>query len=204
MQKAYQNFVNDFLYPNPQNLLVFLENHDTGRFNEIYDQDIKAYQLGMALIATTRGIPQLYYGSEIGMRGDKSKGDGDIRRDFPGGWEGDEQNAFQDSERTKLQENFHSFTKKLLNFRKNSKAIHHGKLTHYLPENNVYVYFRMFEDEKVMVILNNNEEEQNLSLSRFQENLNGISIGKEILSGKQLQLTEKLTISGKTPMVIQL
>ena len=204
MQKAYSNFVNDFLYPNTNNLLVFLENHDTGRFNEIYDQDFNSYQLGLTLIATTRGIPQLYYGSEIAMRGDKGKGDGDIRRDFPGGWEDDEQNAFQASERTELQENFYSFTKKLLNFRKNSKAIHKGELTHYLPENNVYVYFRELADDKVMVILNNNEEEQNLDLNRFQENLNGISTGKEVLSGKQLQLKEKLSIAGKTPMVIQL
>ena len=204
MQKAYGNFVNDFLYPNTNNLLVFLENHDTGRFNEIYDQDFNSYQLGLTLIATTRGIPQLYYGSEIAMRGDKGKGDGDIRRDFPGGWESDEQNAFQASERTELQENFHSFTKKLLNFRKNSKAIHEGELTHYLPENNVYVYFRELADDKVMVILNNNEEEQNLDLNRFQENLNGISTGKEVLSGKQIQLKEKLSIAGKTPMVIQL
>ena len=138
------------------------------------------------------------------MRGDKGKGDGDIRRDFPGGWESDEQNAFQASERTELQENFHSFTKKLLNFRKNSKAIHQGNLTHYLPENNVYVYFREFEGEKVMVVLNNNEEKQTLKLARFQENLNGTTTGKEILSGKQLPLNDELTINGKTPMVIQL
>ncbi len=91
MVKAYENFVNDYLYADTDNLLVFAGNHDTGRINEIYNADPEKYKLAMALVLTTRGIPQLYYGDEIGMRGEKAVGDGDIRRDFPGGWEGDEQ-----------------------------------------------------------------------------------------------------------------
>ncbi|MEC8884957.1 MAG: glycoside hydrolase family 13 protein, partial [Bacteroidota bacterium] len=148
MMKAYNNFVNDFLYPDINNLLVFLENHDTGRFNEIYDQNLDNYKLGLTLIATTRGIPQLYYGSEIGMRGDKGKGDGDIRRDFPGGWKDDAQNAFEAASRTQQQEAFFSFTKKLMNWRKTAKAVHQGTLTQFIPENDVYVYFRILGDEK--------------------------------------------------------
>lgn len=204
MMKVYNNFVNDFLYPDIDNLLVFLENHDTGRFNEIYNQNPKNYKLALALIATTRGIPQLYYGSEIGMRGDKGKGDGDIRRDFPGGWAEDEQNAFIASERTQQQEEFHSFTKKLLNWRKSSEAIHTGKLIHFIPENNVYVYFRILNDQKVMVILNNSEEEQAINLKRFAEQLHTINSGKEILSDKNISLKENLSIAAKTPMILEL
>src|SRR5699024_1404354 len=124
MIRAYNNFANDFLYPNPSNLLVFMENHDTNRFNEIYDQNFDAYRLGLSLILTTRGIPQLYYGSEIGMRGKKSNGDGDIRRDFPGGWPDDKHNAFTESGRTALQNKFFNFTKKLLNWRQSAEVIH--------------------------------------------------------------------------------
>jgi glycosidase len=94
MIKAYDNFANDFLYPNPNNILTFIENHDTNRFNETYNGDFSKYRMGMTLIATIRGIPQLYYGSEIGMMGDKGKGDGDIRHDFPGGWNGDANQRF--------------------------------------------------------------------------------------------------------------
>lgn len=111
MIKAYENFVNDFLYPDIDNLLVFAGNHDTGRINEVYDNDLNKYKLALTLVLTTRGIPQLYYGDEIGMRGEKSKGDGDIRRDFPGGWEGDPNNAFTQTGRNEMQAGYHDFTK---------------------------------------------------------------------------------------------
>ncbi|SHH73749.1 glycoside hydrolase family 13 protein [Leeuwenhoekiella palythoae] len=204
MMKAYNNFVNDFLYPDINNLLVFLENHDTGRFNEIYDQNLDNYKLGLALIATTRGIPQLYYGSEIGMRGDKGKGDGDIRRDFPGGWKDDAQNAFEAASRTQQQEAFFSFTKKLMNWRKTAKAVHQGSLTQFIPENDVYVYFRILGDEKIMVVLNNSSSDQTLDLGRFREVLPDAGNGFEILSGRSIKLEETLEVSAKTPLIIQL
>src|SRR5690606_17977802 len=128
------------------------------------------YKMAMALILTTRGTPQLYYGDEIGMRGDKpAKGDADIRRDFPGGWEGDEQSAFTEAGRTQQQNDYHEFTKKLLNFRKDKEVLHTGKLMQYIPENNVYVYFRYNTNDRVMVVINNSPETQTLDLSRFSE-----------------------------------
>lgn len=202
--KFYENFVNDFLYANPNNLLIFLENHDTSRFNQIYNKNFKKYQLGMSLLATMRGIPQIYYGSEIGMAGDKGKGDADIRQDFPGGWASDNSNAFQSSGRTAEQNQFFNFTKQLLNWRKNKAVIHSGKLTHYIPENNVYVYFRHNDTESVMVILNNSPETQKLSLKRFQENLQGFSKGKEILSGKEYMVKEEISVEGKSALILEL
>lgn len=204
MIRAYENFVNDFLYPDINNLLVFAENHDTNRLNEIYDGDIKKYRLALTLILTTRGIPQLYYGSEIGMRGNKGKGDGDIRRDFPGGWPGDANNAFTPEGRTELQNAYHSFTRKLLKYRKNSEVLHFGKLLQYLPHNNVYVYFRYNEKERVMVVINNNKERQELDLSKYSEGLKSHISGSEIISGKTLELKDVLTINGQTSMVIEL
>ena len=205
MVKAYENFVNDFLYADIDNLLVFAGNHDTDRINHIYNGDVQKYKMAMTLVLTTRGIPQLYYGDEIGMQGDKAaKGDGDIRRDFPGGWDGDEKNAFTEAGRTQEQEAYHAFTKKLLNYRKNKEVLHFGKLLQFLPENNVYVYFRYNENERVMVVINNNTEAQELELSRFSEGLDGNTSGIDVIKGEQVNLSNSLTIKGKSSLVIEL
>ncbi|MCM4160207.1 alpha-amlyase [Antarcticibacterium flavum] len=204
MIKAYENFVNDFLYADIDNLLVFAGNHDTNRINEQFDGDLDSYKLATTLVLTTRGIPQLYYGDEIGMRGDKGKGDGDIRRDFPGGWEGDENNAFNAEGRTKMQEDYHSFTKTLLNYRKQKEVLHFGKLLQYLPEENVYVYFRYNENERVMVVINNSPNERSLDPGRYAEGIKGFPGGTDILTGRTHKLSEPIKIAGKTPMVIEL
>ena len=204
MIQVYDNFTNDFLYPNPDNLLVFVENHDTGRFNEIYKNDFKKYQMAMTLIATIRGIPQLYYGSEIGMNGDKGKGDADIRRDFPGGWKGDSNNAFTKQGRTAEQQKFFDFSSKLFTWRKSKEVIHSGKTTHYIPENNVYVYFRYNERETVMVVINNNSEKQILKTNRFKENIQNFKSGKEVLSGKIVDLNTEIEIEGKSALILEL
>jgi glycosidase len=204
MIKFYENFVNDFLYADSNNLLIFLENHDTGRFNHIYQNDFKKYQLGMTIMATMRGIPQLYYGSEIGMAGDKGKGDADIRQDFPGGWKSDTNNAFSASGRTAEQAKYFDFSKKVLNWRKSKEVIHTGKLTHYIPENNVYVYFRHNDKETVMVVINNAPDSQKLNLTRFQENIKSFTSGNDILSGKTIDLKAELSIEGKSSMIVEL
>ena len=205
MVRAYENFANDFLYADTDNLLVFPGNHDTNRLNEQYDGDIQKYKLATALVLTTRGIPQLYYGDEIGMRGDKpAKGDADIRRDFPGGWEGDEQSAFSEAGRTAQQNEYHSFTKKLLNYRKDKEVIHTGELLQYIPENNVYVFFRHNPEERVMVVLNNNPDAQELDLSRYAEGISGFNFGKNVITGEQVQLKDKLKVEGKSPLVLEL
>ena len=204
MIKAYENFVNDFLYADTDNLMVFMGNHDTGRFNEIYDGDFKKYKMAMTMIATVRGTPQIYYGDEIGMRGDKGKGDGAIRQDFPGGWEGDEQSAFNAEDRTENQMKYFDLTSKLLNFRKENEVLQFGKMLQFLPENNVYVYFRYNDKNRVMVIINNNAEEQTLDLKKYAEGIQGSTSGKEIISGKDIQLNETLSIPAQDAMLIQL
>ena len=202
--KFYENFVNDFLYAHPNNLLIFLENHDTGRFNEIYKNDFKKYQLGMTILTTIRGIPQIYYGTEIGMAGDKGKGDADIRQDFPGGWKNDTNNAFTSSGRTAIQKQYFDFSKKLLNWRKDKEVIHTGKLTHYIPENNVYVYFRHNDKESVMIILNNSNEKQTLNLDRFQENIHNYTSSKDVLTNKTFDLNKEIAIESKSVLILEL
>ena len=207
MIKIYNSFGNDFLYPDISNILVFFENHDTERFNEIFKGDVRYYKMAISLIATVRGIPQIYYGSEIGMQGDKNKGgDADIRRDFPGGWKGDSQNAFNPKTQTLEQKEFHDYTQKLLNWRKGKEVIHTGKTKHYMPKEKVYVYFRYNDNDKVMVIINNNEKDQTFNLDRFAESLNGVSKGKDVISGKEFSISpqNKIRVSGKSSLILEL
>jgi glycosidase len=204
MIKLYNNFTNDFLYPNINNILVFAENHDTNRFNDVYKNDFNKYKMAMTLIATIRGIPQLYYGSEIGMAGDKGQGDGDIRRDFPGGWNGDTNNAFTASGRTEEQQKFYDFTSKLFNWRKNKEVIHSGKMMHYIPENNVYVYFRYNDKESVMVVINNNTDKHKININHFKESIKNYQTGTDVLTGKQISLKDDIEIDGKSALVLEL
>lgn len=204
MFRAYENFTNDFLYPDINNILVFAGNHDTNRINEIYGSSLNKYKMAMTLIATVRGIPQVYYGDEIGMVGNKDlRGDGDIRRDFPGGWKDDLQNAFNSEGRTVGQKAFFEFSKKLFNWRKTATVIHSGKTMQFVPENNVYVYFRYADHDKVMVVINNHPEMQILELDRFKEMLNDTFSGTEVLSGKEVVLKNELRIGGKSAVIIQ-
>ncbi len=204
MFKFYENFVNDFLYDNPNNLLIFAENHDTNRFNYIYKNDLNKYKMAMTILATMRGIPQLYYGSEIGMAGDKSKGDADIRQDFPGGWASDKNIAFTASGRTAEQAKYFDFTAKVFNWRKSKSVIHNGKLMHYLPDNNVYVYFRYNDTESVMVVVNNSKDKQTLKLDRFKERLASYSSGKDIISDENFDLKSEISIEGKSSLILEL
>ncbi|MEJ5051624.1 glycoside hydrolase family 13 protein [Chryseobacterium culicis] len=205
MIRIYDSFTSDFLYPDINNLLVFFENHDTERWNEIFNASPDAYKIGLAMISTVRGIPQIYYGSEIGMRGDKKEGgDADIRRDFPGGWKSDKQNAFNPSSQTPEQKEFFHFTQKLLNWRKGKEVIHTGKTKNFVPQDGIFVYFRYNEKESVMVVINNNEKDQTLDLKRFAESLNGFTKGKDIISGKDILLQNSMNIPAKTPLIIEL
>jgi glycosidase len=205
MARIYENFVNDFLYKNASENLIFLENHDTQRFNEIYPK-MADYKLAMALLATTRGIPQIYYGSEIGMKGDKNNGgDASIRQDFPGGWKEDTKSAFTKEGRSDFQENYFQFTKKLLNWRKNNSIIHEGKLVQFLPENNVYVYFRVKGNEKVMVVINNSDKEEKIKKVRFAEQLEGFTQGQEVMMNLKVNLLkDEWDIPAKTAYIFEL
>ncbi|WP_306349978.1 glycoside hydrolase family 13 protein [Flavobacterium sp. '19STA2R22 D10 B1'] len=204
MIKVYDNFVNDFLYPDVNNLLIFAENHDTHRINHLYKNDFKKYKMTMALIATVRGIPQLYYGSEIGMAGNKDEGDAAIRLDFPGGWKGDTNNAFTKAGRTTEQQQYFDFTAQLFQWRKGNKAIHSGKTTHYIPENNVYVYFRYTDDQTVMILINNSVENQEVKTQRFSENLQTYQSGKEVLTGARIELKGQVSMEPKSVLILEL
>ena len=204
MSRLYNDISKDYLFANPNNLLIFAENHDTQRYNNTLKGDLAKYKMAMSFLMTTRGIPQIYYGTEIGMTGDKNKGDGDIRRDFPGGWAGDSINAFSPQARTSFQNSYYDFTAKLLNWRKNKEVIHSGKLIHYVPENDTYVYFRYNDKETVMVVLNNNDSAQTLTTDRFSEMMGNYTSGKEVISGATITDLKNLKVPAKSALILEL
>jgi len=203
--RLYKSLSSDYLYRDKENLLIFSENHDTNRIMSTLDGDIQKFKLMMTFLMTTRGIPQIYSGIEILMEGKKSDGDGKMRIDFPGGWDGDERNAFTKVGRTEKENEAFNFLKKLMNWRKNNTVIHTGKLTHYIPENDVYVYFRSNDNKTVMVVINSGDISQDISLNRFSESLKNFSIGEDILSEKKYDLsTRKITLDPNTSLILEL
>ncbi len=204
MRRFYNHFTQDYVFPNPNNLMIFTENHDTPRFNELINGDMQKFKMAYTILFTTRGIPQFYYGSEIMMRGEKNKGDGDIRKDFPGGWLNDSQNAFVKEGRTSEQTESYEFIKKLLNWRKANPVIATGKMLQFIPQDNWYVYFRYNVEKTVMVVVNNNPQTRKLDTSRFNEVLKGFTSGYEVLSGVTVSNLATIEVPSKSAMVIEL
>ena len=203
MDLLYRTLQKDFLYANPHQILLFLENHDTNRINQEFPK-FEDYQRLLKVLCTLRGIPQLYYGSEIGMKGDKSLGDGDIRRDFPGGWPQDPQNAFLTTERTPRQQRYHDFTSQLLQWRNQQTAIHDGKTLHYVPQNDLYVYFRYTEASRIMVIVNNNSQTQELDWNRYRQGTANRKTATEALSRNHYNTNDLLMVPAKTTWIFEL
>jgi glycosidase len=204
LHRFYEILAHDFLYPDPMNILIFADNHDVSRFMKHKDMAIGRYKLGMAFLLTTRGIPQIYYGTEILMDGDDAKGHGVLRKEFPGGWQGDKRSAFTSKGRTKTENEAWDYMSNLLNWRKTATAIHNGKLLHFVPEKEVYVYFRQNEKQTVMVILHNGYQPKMLKTQRFNEVLGNFKTGKEIITGKQLESMDSIQLSPRSAMVIEL
>jgi len=203
MARVYSILAQDFLYPNPSHNLTFLDNHDVTRIATALRNDPAKIRMALTLLLTTRGIPQLYYGTELQMDGDAAFHP-DIRKTFPGGWKEDKANAFEQTGRTKEQNEMFEFTKRLLNWRKGQTAIHAGKLIQYVPENNVYVYFRIGPGQRVMVIMNGNDKEVKISTNRFKENMGSSAQAMEIISGNTVTDLSSLTVPPNASLILEL
>lgn len=204
LSRLYEILAHDFIYPNPNNLLIFADNHDVGRFQRDSSQAIGNLKLAIAFLLTTRGIPQIYYGTEVLMAGNDINGHGDIRKDFPGGWAADKHNAFIPEGRNKKQSEMWGYTSKILNWRKTATAVHNGKLTHFIPDNEVYVYFRYNQQQTVMVILNNGYQPKVLDTARFKEFLGDKKLGIDIITDKAVEDLSKIQLSPRSAMIIEL
>jgi glycosidase len=202
---VYQTVSLDYLYPDPSNLVLFEGNHDTARIFSVVGEDYDRYKMDLVFVMTMPRIPQFYSGDELLMTSTvKERDDSSYRRDFPGGWAGDKVNAFTGAGLSPRVREAQAFVAKLVNWRKHSEVIHHGKLMHYGPEKNTYVYFRYDDKHKVMVALNANDKETVLPVGRFHEMLSGVSSGTDVLSGKTFDLRNEIRLPAKSAVILEL
>ena len=196
--RLYEYLSQDIVFANPMNLLTFLDNHDTSRFyrSEADTKNLNRYKQALVFLLTTRGIPQIYYGTEILMAADKANGDGLLRCDFPGGWQNDTHNYFDAANRTPLQNEAFSYLKKLLQWRKGNEVIAKGKLKHFAPSKGIYAYERKQGDKSVVVLLNGTDREQTISLDTYREILPDTS-AYNVLEDKKVELGKDLTLPSR-------
>lgn len=204
VQRIYQVLGQDYLYEDPTRNVVFLDNHDMDRYYSVIGEDIRKYSMGLTWLLTTRGIPQLYYGTEILMKNFKNPSDAEVRRDFPGGFAGDKENKFLASGRTQAENAAFNFVKKLANYRKNTPALHSGMLMQYTPVDGVYVYFRYNDQKTVMVVMNTNEQEYSLKTSRFAERIGQATQARDVLTDQMQNITEAIPLNARTTYVLEL
>lgn len=203
--KIYEVIAQDFLFPDPDNILIFLDNHDLGRFMQKDETDLRRYKQALAFLLTTRGIPQIYYGTEILMSGTKAEGDGKIRTDFPGGWPGDARNAFTPEGRTPLENEAWHYMKKLLHWRQGCEAVKNGKLVHYTPDKSgCYVYARSRQNQTVLVLMNGTDQDQTLDMNRFREVTRGYTSGKDVSTAATIAIDRDITIPARGVYILEL
>lgn len=205
LEDIFEEIAQDFIYPDPYHILIFLDNHDMSRFNREGETDLKRYKQGLAFLLTTRGIPQLYYGTEILMTGTKEQGDGNLRKDFPGGWPGDTTNAFTREGRSPMQNEAWDYMQKLLHWRKTSVAVTQGKLVHYAPNRtNVYVYARIKGSHTVLVMLNSALTDETVKMARFTDATTGFTKGHDVITGQTVDIVNSVTIPAKGELILDL
>lgn len=199
----YDHLTYDFIYPDIKNVLRFLDNHDTDRFLKTLPTDLSGWKQAITFLLTMPGMPQLYYGTEILMNGNKSKSDGDIRKDFPGGWAGDNSNQFTKTGRSNVQNEAFSFMQNLLKWRKGNKIISEGKMKHYVLQNGVYVYERYLGDKNVVCFMNGTSKDVEINLDRYAESIRSNLQRKDVISGKNVSLGDKLKLGPKEILVLE-
>lgn len=182
VNKLYSTLSNDLVYKDPMRNVIFLDNHDMTRFFTTVKEDMDKAYMGIGWLLTCRGIPQLYYGTEILMKGEANP-DGWVRLDFPGGWNGDRKNAFTGEGLSEAEKNMQQYVRTLANFRKQSSALQTGKLMQYLPVDGLYVYFRYDKQQTIMCIMNTSDKEQTIDFERYAERTAGFSKGIDVTNG---------------------
>lgn len=203
VNRLYSVLAQDFMYQDATRNVVFLDNHDMNRFYSVVDDDFNKYKAGMALMLTTRGIPQMYYGDEILMK-NKSNPDGLVRLDFKGGWAGDKVDKFTAAGRDKKENEAFDYVRALATYRKNTPALQTGKLMQYIPQGGVYVYFRYDAQQTVMVIYNSSEKDAQLNTDRFNERMAGFTNANNVITNAPVANLKEISIPGKTALVLEL
>lgn len=205
LNAVYDHLSNDFLFPEPQKILTFLDNHDTDRFLAEMPDSLGRWKQAMAFLLTSRGIPQIYYGTELLMNGSKEGSDGYVRRDMPGGFPGDEVNAFSREGRSDIQNEAWDFLSKVLNWRRGDarEVMARGSLKHFMPQNGLYVYRRKLGDKEVTIMMNGRDEPLTVTMERTLEILPYGTVLRNILTDSDVTISEKMTFAPREVMILQ-
>lgn len=203
LNRIYNSLCYDYLYENPSSVMAFIENHDTDRFLE-NGKDTLALKQALTLLLTINRIPQLYYGTEVLMNGTKEVTDGNVRRDFPGGFAGDKHNAFTAEGRTKAENAMFNWLSKLLKWRRNNMVITKGKQIQFIPYKGVYVIARQWNDQTILTILNGTSQAVTLPLDRYAEVIGNHQEAKDVISGRKVKLGSELQLKARDTKVIEL
>jgi len=202
--RLYEALANDYQYPEASRLVVFAENHDTTRLLAHLDGDVAGFKLAMAYLATVRGTPQFFYGSESLLRGPSQRQDGEIRADMPGGWQGDAKSAFTGKGLSTGERDAQAYLHTLLQWRRKNKTVQSGGLLHFAPADGVYVYFRHDANGKVMVALNRNAHATTIKLDRFTSVLGLDNRGRDVVSGQTVLLKDTLQLAPRAATILEI
>ena len=202
MNRIYENFVYDYLYPNPSSVMAFVENHDTDRFLG-NGHDTAALKQAMAILLTVKRIPQLYYGTEILMNGTKEKTDGYVRKDFPGGFPGDDHNAFTAGGRTPEENAMFTWLSRLLHWRQGNDVITKGSQTQFIPYNGVYVIARQYDGKNVMTVVNGTGKTTVFAVKRYAEVIGHNTEAKDVLTDRIVSLTDDTQLEPRKVMILE-
>ena len=202
MNRIYNNFVYDYLYPNPSSVMAFIDNHDTDRFLG-NGKDSTALKQALAILLTVNRIPQLYYGTEVLMNGTKEVTDGNVRKDFPGGFAGDTHNAFTAEGRTRAENAMFTWLSKLLHWRQGNDVIVKGKQTQFIPYNGVYVIARQYNGKTVMTVVNGTRKQSALAVKRYAEVIGANTAATDVLTGKTVSLTDDVQLAPRDVMILE-
>ena len=202
--RVYNSLVFDYLYPNPSSVMAFIENHDTDRFLKDGRDDLTLKQ-ALALLLTINRIPQLYYGTEVLMNGTKHVTDGNVRKDFPGGFPGDTDNAFTAQGRSKEENDMFNWLRALLHWRKGPglDLITKGKQTQFLPHNGIYVVARQFDGKTVMTIVNGTNENATMPVKRYAEIIGNAMVARDIPTSNHVSLVSDITLTPRQTLILE-
>ena len=200
--RIYNSLCYDYLYKDPSHVMAFIENHDTDRFLG-ETQDTLALKQALALLLTVNRIPQLYYGTEVLMNGTKKVTDGNVRKDFPGGFPGDTRSAFTTEGRTKAENDMFRWTARLLHCRQGNEVITKGKQTQFIPQNGVYVVARSYNGKNVMTVINGTSKAATMKAERYAEIIGDAQEATNILTGHKINISKDVKLAPRGVMVLE-
>ena len=201
LNRIYNSFVYDYLYEDPDHVMAFIDNHDTDRFLG-NGRDSLMLKQALALLLTVRRIPQLYYGTEILMNGTKEVTDGNVRKDFPGGFPGDEHNCFTKEGRSKAEQSMFTWLSRLLHWRQGNEVITKGKQTQFIPYKGIYVIARQYQGKTALTILNGTTKPATMDVKRYAEVIGSTSKAKDILTGRYVDLSKNVDLKPRQSLIL--